>query len=225
MPRLALVLWFVASNVAVSAPPSVTQFFSAGGQRGTTVEQQVTGAFERWPVQMWTSTPAIQAKTGEKGKLTLSIAADAVPPFTGSACTTAKALRSHAEVRDLTRHAGMRHVFRLAASLQEPEYVLKLATDRFTQKVGQPLEIDVTIEPRFGFKVAVELEVQGASVKVPTKLKDAKTLTLHLEPAKEPFSGPMRILGRTKGLSPRVASATVTDLERTTYELWLTVTK
>jgi hypothetical protein len=129
------------------------------------------------------------------------------------------------EVRDLTRQAGPRHVYRLKAALQEPTYALKVASDRFLQPAGKPLDIDVNLEPKHGFNQPIELEIVGYSAKATTKTKDAKTLTLHLEPAKEAFAGPIRIVGKTKGLPDRPAFATVTELDRTTSDLWLSVGK
>lgn len=129
------------------------------------------------------------------------------------------------EVRDLTRQAGLRHAYHLKATLQEPDYALKVASDRFLQKAGQPLEIDITLEPRLGFKQPVEIEVAGYSGKTSTKAKDAKTLTLRFKPAKDAFAGPIRLVGRSKGLPDRAAIATITELDRTTADLWLTVGK
>jgi hypothetical protein len=63
-----------------SAPPNVTHFYPAGGRRGTTVDVTAGGTFERWPVQVWASDKAITATAEkEKGKLSVQIAADAVP--------------------------------------------------------------------------------------------------------------------------------------------------
>jgi hypothetical protein len=45
-----------------------------------TVEVTAGGTFERWPVQVWTSDQALTATAGkDKGKLSIRIAADAVP--------------------------------------------------------------------------------------------------------------------------------------------------
>src|SRR5262245_55328538 len=63
-----------------SAPPTVTYLYPAGGQRGTKLEVTARGTFERWPVQVWTSDKPLTASAGkDKGKLSISIAADAVP--------------------------------------------------------------------------------------------------------------------------------------------------
>jgi hypothetical protein len=65
---------------ASAAPPAVTTLFPAGAQRGTTVEVTASGTFERWPVQAWVSGRGVDVKaTTDKGKLTVIVAADAVP--------------------------------------------------------------------------------------------------------------------------------------------------
>jgi hypothetical protein len=54
--------------------------FPGGAQRGTTVEVTAGGSFERWPVQVRASSPGITAKAAkEKGKLTVTVAADVEP--------------------------------------------------------------------------------------------------------------------------------------------------
>lgn len=67
-------------STAISAPPTLTYLHPAGSQRGTTTDITAGGTFERWPVQVWASDKAIIAKAGkDKGKLSVTIAADAVP--------------------------------------------------------------------------------------------------------------------------------------------------
>ncbi|MFO0877500.1 MAG: PPC domain-containing protein [Gemmataceae bacterium] len=62
------------------AAPTVTALLPAGGQRGKTVEITASGTFPRWPVDVWVEGTGVSAQAGkEKGKLTLTIAADAVP--------------------------------------------------------------------------------------------------------------------------------------------------
>jgi len=61
------------------AGPEVRTLFPAGGQRGTTVEVDLTGKQETWPVSAWASTPGLSFAAGEKGKLKITIAADAEP--------------------------------------------------------------------------------------------------------------------------------------------------
>jgi hypothetical protein len=69
-----------AASAGRAAPPNVTYLFPAGAQRGTTVEITVAGIFERWPVQAWASGCGVEVQPGkDKGKLTITVAADAVP--------------------------------------------------------------------------------------------------------------------------------------------------
>jgi hypothetical protein len=73
-------LCVLGASVARSAPPSATYLFPAGAQRGTTVEVTAGGVFERWPVHVRASSTGITAKPGkEKGKLTVTVAADVEP--------------------------------------------------------------------------------------------------------------------------------------------------
>jgi hypothetical protein len=75
-----LVLALVLCGESSAAPPAITYLYPAGGQRGTTVEVTAGGTFERWPVQVWTSDKAVAATASkDKGKLSIVIAADAVP--------------------------------------------------------------------------------------------------------------------------------------------------
>ncbi|MBO0700030.1 MAG: hypothetical protein J2P46_16650, partial [Zavarzinella sp.] len=70
----------VLCGESFSAPPQVTYFYPAGARRGTAVEVTAGGTFERWPVQVWASDKAITSTaTKDKGKLSISVAADAVP--------------------------------------------------------------------------------------------------------------------------------------------------
>jgi hypothetical protein len=74
------VLVFLAVCPLAKAAPTVTSFFPAGGQRGTTVEVTAGGTFEKWPVTVWVSEPGVSGVAAkEKGKLSLTIAPDARP--------------------------------------------------------------------------------------------------------------------------------------------------
>lgn len=65
---------------ASAAPPTLTYLYPAGAQRGTTVEVTAGGTFERWPVQVWVEGKGLEVKPAkDKGKLTVTVAADAVP--------------------------------------------------------------------------------------------------------------------------------------------------
>lgn len=65
---------------SLAAAPEATSFKPVGGQRGTTVEVTVSGKFANWPVQAWVDRPGLQiVPAADKGKLSISVAADATP--------------------------------------------------------------------------------------------------------------------------------------------------
>ena len=66
-------LVFTASEV-LSAPPSLSRLYPAGGQRGTKVVTTCTGDFS-WPIMVW--APGVEVVCGEdEGKLEVSIPPD-----------------------------------------------------------------------------------------------------------------------------------------------------
>ncbi|HEY7153440.1 MAG TPA: PPC domain-containing protein [Gemmataceae bacterium] len=80
-----LVCFYLCSSVFIcdsvsAAPPTLTHFFPAGVQQGKSVEVVANGTFARWPVQAWTDRKGVEIKPAkDKGKLTVAVAADAVP--------------------------------------------------------------------------------------------------------------------------------------------------
>lgn len=77
--RIVLVL-LLLGGAASAAPPTVTHLFPAGGQAGTTAKVTAFGTFERWPVRAWVEGKGVEVAAGkEKGELSVTIAADAVP--------------------------------------------------------------------------------------------------------------------------------------------------
>lgn len=70
----------LAASTATAAPPTVTSLYPAGVQRGQTVEAIVVGTFDIWPPQIWCERKDVEIKPGkEKGKLSITVAAEAVP--------------------------------------------------------------------------------------------------------------------------------------------------
>ncbi|MFO0849785.1 MAG: PPC domain-containing protein [Gemmataceae bacterium] len=73
-------LLYILCGQALAAPPAVTSLFPAGGRAGATVEVAANGTFDDWPARVWSSDKAVSAvATKEKGKLTVTVAADAPP--------------------------------------------------------------------------------------------------------------------------------------------------
>lgn len=74
-----LAAMLLTGELTRAAGPEVRTLFPAGGQRGTTVEVELVGKQETWPISAWASTPGLTFESGEKGKLKVAIAADAEP--------------------------------------------------------------------------------------------------------------------------------------------------
>jgi hypothetical protein len=70
----------ILATDTLAAPPKMDFLFPAGGARGMTVSVTANGTFEKWPVQAWCDRPGITvAAADEKGKLSVTIPADAAP--------------------------------------------------------------------------------------------------------------------------------------------------
>jgi hypothetical protein len=132
------------------------------------------------------------------------------------------------ELRDLHAGGGARHLYRLRVVFAEPDFELKLATDRFTLTPGKPLDIPVTIDRRNGFNGEVEVVAEGlpegVNAAVAPAGATAKSVMLRLTGGGT-VSGPFRVLGKSKDSDPRTRSAraTVAALNASTADLWLTV--
>ena len=69
---------FVVNSSA--APPSVTHVYPAGARRGATTDITAAGTFDQWPVKVWASGKGVAVEPAkDKGKLTVTVAADTVP--------------------------------------------------------------------------------------------------------------------------------------------------
>ena len=80
MRSLLVAAQIICAAAAFAAGPEVHSFFPAGGQRGTTVEVTVGGKLPSWPVQTWVDGAGLTLTSQEeKGKLSIAIAAEAVP--------------------------------------------------------------------------------------------------------------------------------------------------
>lgn len=65
---------------ADAAAPKFTALFPAGGQQGTELDVTVSGTLDPWPLKVHTDSPGLTiTPEKDKGKLKISIAADAAP--------------------------------------------------------------------------------------------------------------------------------------------------
>jgi hypothetical protein len=136
------------------------------------------------------------------------------------------------EVHDLHHNGGPRHAYRLRVVPVTPDFELTVATDRFTASPDKPLDIPVTINRKNGFNGEIELTIDGlpadvTATQLPPTDKNAKTLTLRLTAKKGSISGPIRIVGKSKGDAAlrHEATAAVAGFDTTSAELWLTLGK
>ncbi|MGE0607739.1 MAG: PPC domain-containing protein [Pirellulales bacterium] len=138
-------------------------------------------------------------------------------------------------VSDLHQQGGLRHVYRLRATLHPAQPLLTVTADNFTLPPGKPLEIPVAIERRMGFAEEIEFSVEGlpanvtlAPVKSVAPGETAAAVKLVLTATAGPFSGTIKIIGRSLGDSKLTALATPTAApypapRPISQEIWLTV--
>ncbi|MFN4260473.1 MAG: PPC domain-containing protein [Gemmataceae bacterium] len=142
--------------------------------------------------------------------------------------------RYRVEVRDLHGDGGLSYVYRLRALLPQPDFELTVAAPNFTLTPGKPLSIPVTVNRKDGFKLPIDLTIEGLPAGVnlapaasaPTGAT-AKTVMLQLSADSGPVAAPIRIIGKVAGeeLATRIARANLTGLNTATPHLWLSVTK
>jgi hypothetical protein len=138
-----------------------------------------------------------------------------------------------ATIQDLYGHGSSRHVYRLRAAVVEPVVILSLANHAFTVSPAKPQEVVVTVDRR-GFASDLVFTVEGlptnvtvGEAKLAGKDVATKSVTLKLTATAGPFSGPIRIVGKSSDATPliRTATADLTAPTAKTTEIWLTVTK
>jgi hypothetical protein len=75
--HLSLIVCISLLNTVNAAAPQLDIIYPAGGARGSTVNVMLSGNFDPWPVQVWSSRPELQIKPlEEKGKVSITIPAD-----------------------------------------------------------------------------------------------------------------------------------------------------
>jgi hypothetical protein len=125
-------------------------------------------------------------------------------------------------VFDLHRRGGEPFLYRLWLEPDKPELVIRTPNDLYKGKVGEPLELAISLDRRGGFAEPVTLKVTGlpdaitcSSVTSESTGDSAKSMKLKLE-AREPWNGPVRI--ESEPAAHRVRTET-TELE----QVWITI--
>lgn len=134
-------------------------------------------------------------------------------------------------VTDRFAHGGAGYGYVLTIAEEKPEAVLATASDTFTVKAEEALEIPITIERRSGFAGKLSVSIVGlpeavtfdAAISEPTG-DSAKSVKLSVKSTRaEAWSGPIRIVGKSEGMEtewPAVFASPLTG-ERLPH-LWLT---
>jgi hypothetical protein len=134
------------------------------------------------------------------------------------------------QIRDLHGAGGPRFVYRLRATLAQPDFSLTLTADRFIVIPGKPVDIQVTIERANGFGEPVEVVPLGlpqgiTAAPVSPPSASAKAIAFRLTAVPGASSGPFQLLGRVpaKPGGTRLARFSMPDLNTASPHLWLTV--
>jgi hypothetical protein len=133
-------------------------------------------------------------------------------------------------VRDVYAHGGPGHAYLLTVGPPRPEVRLNLKEDPFAVGPGKPRVVPVAVERLGEFAEAVEVSFEGlpASVKAASVVSEPKgptaksvDLTLTGE-GLEAWSGPVRVVGRTKAGGLTTATSPVAGFDDArTSDLWL----
>lgn len=123
---------------------------------------------------------------------------------------------------DLHRRGGESFLYRLWLEPDKPELVMRTPSDLSKGKVGEPLELAISLDRRGGFAEPVTLKVTGLPETITCQPvtsestgDSAKSVKLKLE-AKEPWNGPVQI--ETEPAAHRVRTES-TELE----QIWITI--
>jgi hypothetical protein len=197
-----------------------SDWYAFPGKKGQKLAFRVEGRTLGFPID-----PVLRL-TDSGGKLLAEAQAKALDGDPTFDFTVPQDGRYTLEVRDLHEEGSRRHVYLLRAGEVTPDFTLKVAADRFVQTPGKPLDIPVTVDRVAGFAGLIELTVEGVPADAVTALPadaKAKALTLRLAARDGPFSGPLRIVGRSAKGPARIAQAPLTELGITSEHLWLTI--
>lgn len=128
-------------------------------------------------------------------------------------------------VHDMYRQGSKNHWYRIVIEPEQPDFSLTTTTDMFVGKLNQPIEIPVTIQRTLDLPgeiaIGLDTDLSGSRFEVISKKGDdsAKSVKLIIKSA-EPFSGPIRIIGRSDNLTSQYAR----PAKHPNDWLWLTIT-
>lgn len=137
-----------------------------------------------------------------------------------------------AVVSDLNGQGSARHVYRLRAVKAEGDFDITADAEAYFVTPGKPTDITLSIARHNGFAEEIALTVTGlsgpvtaAAARSTAEGESSKTVKLTLSAGGGPFSGPIRVVGRSSGPSPRerLAGAALAVRGARTSDLWLTV--
>jgi hypothetical protein len=135
-------------------------------------------------------------------------------------------------ITDRFAHGGRDYWYALTVAEPQASAVLSAAADHFTIKAETPLEIPVTIERRQGYALPIKIAVEGLPDGITAEAvasepsgDSSKMVKLAVKSTRmEPWSGPIRIVGRAEG--DAIAERTAECKSPATGELlprfWLT---
>ncbi len=118
-------------------------------------------------------------------------------------------------VSDLHGNGGPRYVYRLRACQADPDYKLSLTASEFSGQTGSTVEVVVNVERLHGFAEEIEIQIQGlpaaqAASAVSASSGDSATVVKFALPTGgQPFSGPLQVLGTSRGEKKRRQTAQV----------------
>lgn len=138
-----------------------------------------------------------------------------------------------AEIRDLHRTGGPRHVYRLTIETPQPRLALTVAAGSFLLEPGKPLEVPVTINRQNGFSgevnvAAVDLPAGVTAIFATSQAKGdtAKAVKVTLTATTEAKPGPIRIVAQDTDEKELATATFAQTLGGSTFQhsqLWLAV--
>jgi hypothetical protein len=202
--------------------PGETNKFEFEGKKGEKIPFRIEARSVGFPLE-----PVLRVKD-IAGKLLTQAQAKALNTDPTLDFTVLETGRYLLEVADLHGEGGLRYVYQLQVGQGEQDFDLKITGERFGLTPGKPLDIPISVERRGGFKQEVTLGVEGlppgVTFETPGPSAVGKPPVLRLNAGEETyFSGPIRILGKTKDNMVRFARTPVAEFGVMTENFWLTV--